>query len=168
MKQSIVVTNREELPMETTLETITPRGIRTTAAMPVAIVATVVAGVLASTVIAAIAHGAGVSHAFLPLHFATYTVLIVFAAIGGAVGWQLVRNRATNPSRLLARLVPIVLLLSFIPDVLIGFTKAETATTWGAVVALMTMHIFVATAAVASYVYFLPLRSINASERSES
>ena len=159
MKQSIAETNREEQPMETTVETITAGRTRTPAAVSLAIFTTGVAGVLASTVIAAIAHGAGVSHAFLPLHFATFTVLIVFAAIAGALGWQLVRSRATNPSRLLARLVPLVLLLSFIPDVLIGITKAEAATTWGGVVALMTMHVFVATAAVGSYLHFLPVRS---------
>jgi hypothetical protein len=157
MKQSIAETNREEQPMETTVETITAGRTRTPAAVSLAIFTTGVAGVLASTVIAAIAHGAGVSHAFLPLHFATFTFLIVFAAIGG----QLVRNRATHPSRVLARLVPVVLLLSFIPDVLIGISKAETATTWGGVFALMAMHIFVATAAVASYLYFLPVTSIN-------
>jgi hypothetical protein len=161
IEQSIVATNREELPMETTVEIITPRRVRTAAALPVAIVTTVVAGVLASTVISAIAHGAGVSHAFLPLHFATFTGLIVLAAIAGAIGWQLVRTLATHPSQVLARLVPIVLLLSFIPDVLVGITKAETATTWGGVFALMAMHVFVATAAVASYFYFLPVRSIN-------
>jgi hypothetical protein len=161
MKQSIAETNREEQPMETTVETITAGRTRTPAAVSLAIFTTGVAGVLASTVIAAIAHGAGVSHAFLPLHFATFTFLIVFAALGGAIGWQLVRNRATHPSRVLARLVPVVLLLSFIPDVLIGISKAETATTWGGVFALMAMHIFVATAAVASYLYFLPVTSIN-------
>jgi hypothetical protein len=145
--------------MQTTVETITPRRTRT-GSMPLAIVTTAVIGVLASTLIAAVAHGAGVSHAFLPLHFATFTLFIVVAAIGGAVGWQLVRARAADPSRILARLVPVVLLLSFIPDVLIGVTKAETATTWGGVFALMTMHVFVATAAVASYLYFLPVRSM--------
>jgi hypothetical protein len=145
--------------MQTTVETIRPNRLRTVVAVPVAVVTTAVAGILASTVISAVAHAAGVSHAFLPLHFATFTVLIVFAAIAGALGWQLVRSRATNPSRLLARLVPLVLLLSFIPDVLIGITKAEAATTWGGVVALMTMHVFVATAAVGSYLHFLPVRS---------
>jgi hypothetical protein len=145
--------------MQTTVETIRPNRLRTVVAVPVAVVTAAVAGILASTVISAVAHAAGVSHAFLPLHFATFTVLIVFAAIAGALGWQLVRSRATNPSRLLARLVPLVLLLSFIPDVLIGITKAEAATTWGGVVALMTMHVFVATAAVGSYLHFLPVRS---------
>ena len=147
--------------METTIEAITPRRKRTFAAVPTAVIAAVVVGDVASTIIAAIAHGAGVSHAFPPLQFATYTALIVLAVIVGSLGWQLVRTRATNPRRLLALLVPLVLLLSFVPDILVGINKSETATTWGGVIALMAMHIVVATAAVGSYLHFLPVRSTN-------
>jgi len=147
--------------MNTMTAASTPLRLKTIAAVPAAIAAAAVVGDLASTAIAAIAHGAGVSHAFAPLHFATYTVLIAAGVIGGAIGWQLVRTRATNPSRLLARLVPVVLLLSFVPDVLIGITKAETATTWGGVIALMAMHIVVASAAVGSYLHFLPARRVD-------
>jgi hypothetical protein len=131
--------------------------------VPGAVISAAVVGVLASAVIAAIAHGADVSHAFAPLHFATFTVLIVPAVIAGAVGWQLVRSRAKNPSRLLARLVPVVLLLSFVPDVLVGITKTLTATTWGGVIALMAMHVAVASAAVGSYLHFLPVRAASTS-----
>jgi hypothetical protein len=130
--------------MQTMTATSAPRRHQTIAAMPLAIAV-------------AVGHAAGVSHAFAPLHFATYTALIVAGVIGGSIGWQLVRTRATNPSRLVARLVPLVLLLSFVPDILIGVTKAETATTWGGVIALMAMHIVVATAAVGSYLYFQPV-----------
>jgi len=144
--------------MQTMIATSTPRRLKTITAVPAAMVAAVVVGDLASVVIARIAHGAGVTHSFAPLHFATYTSLIVLGVIGGAIGWQLVRTRATNPHRLLARLVPLVLLLSFVPDVLIGITKAETGTTWGGVLALMAMHIVVATAAVGSFLRFLPVR----------
>jgi len=146
----------------------TGRRLKTIAAVPAAIAAAVVVGDLASTAIAAIAHGAGVTHAFAPLHFATYTSLIVPGVIGGAIGWQLVRSRVTNPSRLLARLVPLVLLLSFVPDILVGITKALTATTWGGVIALMAMHIVVAGAAVGSYLYFLPVRPVDGRTRAET
>jgi len=151
--------------MDTFTQTSTPRHFKTAAAVPAAIVAAVVVGDLASTAIAAIAHHAGVTHSFAPLQFGTYTALIVLGVTGGAVGWQLVRYRVTNPRWLLARLVPIVLVLSFIPDILIGISKAETATTWGGVIALMAMHVVVATAAVASYLYFLPVRPIDTRSR---
>jgi H+/Cl- antiporter ClcA len=144
--------------MQTMTATSTPRRLKTIAAMPAAVAAAVLVGDLVSMVIARMAHGAGVSQSFAPLHFATYTSLIVLGVIGGAVGWQLLRTRATYPRRLLARLVPLVLLLSFVPDVLMGITKAETGTTWGGVLALMAMHIVVASAAVGSYLHFLPVR----------
>ncbi len=115
--------------MQVMTTTSTPRHLKTIAALPAAIAAAVVVGDLASVAIAAVAHGAGVTHAFTPLHFGTYTALIVLGVIGGSIGGQLVRSWATNPSRLLARLVPFVLVLSFVPDVLVGITKAETATT---------------------------------------
>jgi H+/Cl- antiporter ClcA len=143
--------------MQTMTATTTPHRRKTMTAFPAAIGAAVVVGDLASVLIARIAHGAGVTHSFPPLHFATYTALIVLGVIGGAIGWQLVQTRATNPHRLLARLVPLILLLSFVPDILIGITKAEVGTTWGGVLALMAMHIVVAVAAVGSYLHFLPV-----------
>jgi hypothetical protein len=146
--------------MQTMTATSIPRRLKTIAAIPTAIAAAVVVGDVVSVVIARIAHGAGVTQSFAPLHFATYTILIVFGVIGGAIGWQLVRTRATNPHRLLARLVPFVRLLSFVPDILIGIARAKTGTTWGGVLALMAMHIVVASAAVGSYLHFLPVRPV--------
>lgn len=58
--------------------------------------------------------------------------------------------------------MPLVLLLSFVPDVLIGVTKEATGTTWGGVLALMAMHIAVTGAAVSSYLRFLPVRPVDA------
>jgi hypothetical protein len=154
--------------MRTMTAASTPLRLKTIAAVPAAVAAAAVVGDLVSTAIAAIAHGAGVSHAFAPLHVGTYTVLIVAGVMGGAIGWQLVRTRATNPSRLLARLVPVVLLLSFVPDILIGITKAETGTTWGGVLALMAMHVVVATAAVGSYLHFLPVRTVDGRSQADT
>lgn len=148
--------------MQTMTPTSTPRRTKTPVALPVAVATAVVIGDLASNVIARIAHGAGVTRTFAPLHFATYTTVIVFGVIGGAIGWQLLRSRDTNPHRLLTRLVPLVLLLSFVPDVLIGVTKEATGTTWGGVLALMAMHIAVTGAAVSSYLRFLPVRPVDA------
>ena len=89
---------------------------------------------------------------------ATFTALIVLGVLAGGLGWQLVRTRAARPGRLLSRLVPAVLLLSFIPDLLLGITHGLDAT-WGGVAALMGMHVAVAVAAVTSYSLFLPVSS---------
>ena len=128
------------------------------AALPAAIICAVVAGDLASYAISAIAHAAGVSRSFSPLQPATFTALIVMGVLVGGLGWQLVRTRAGRPGRLLSRLVPFVLLLSFIPDLLLGIAHGLDAT-WGGVAALMCMHVAVAAAAVTSYSLFLPFSS---------
>lgn len=120
----------------------------------------VVAAVLATALdaaVAAIAHGAGASHAFRPLQTATYGGLTVAGVLAGAAGWALVRARSSSPRRLLRTLVPAVLLLSFIPDVLVGVSASMPGTSWGAVAALMSMHLLVAAVAIPVYLRVLPL-----------
>ena len=134
----------------------TLRSLPTALAFPVAVVAAVVVGALGTAVIAAIAHGAGVSHSFSPLHPGAYIAFIVLGALGGAVGWQLVRSKAQRPAKLLRTLVPVVVILSFIPDIAIGVTGGFHAT-WGGVIALMAAHVAVATAAVTSFAMLLPV-----------
>lgn len=117
--------------------------------------ASAVVGILACVVIALIAEAAGAPSDFQPL--SSYPTLVVIGVVAGALGWNLVRHRSADPRRALTRLVPVVLVVSFIPDVLVGVTKSFAHTTWGGVAALMIMHIAVAAAAVASYLYFLPV-----------
>ena len=133
----------------------TLRNLPTAVAFPLAVVAAVVVGALGTTVIAAIAHGAGVSHSFSPLHPGSYIALIVLGVLGGAAAWQLVRVKARQPSRVLRSLVPAVVILSFIPDIVIGITGSFHAT-WGGVIALMAAHVVVAMAAVTSFAALLP------------
>ena len=54
----------------------------------------------------------------------------------------------------LSSLVPVVMILSFIPDIAIGITGTFHAT-WGGVIALMTAHVVVAVAAVTSFATLL-------------
>ena len=128
----------------------------TALAFPLAVVVAVVVGALGTTVIAAIAHAAGVSHSFSPLHPGTYIAFIVLGVLGGAVGWQLVRARAHQPATLLRTLVPVVVILSFIPDIAIGITGTFHAT-WGGAMALMAAHVVVATTAITSFAMLLPV-----------
>ena len=124
-----------------------------------AIAAAAVAASILDGVIAVIAHAAGISRAFPPLQIGSFVSLTVLGVAAGAAGWSLVRSRAAAPARALARLVPVVLALSFIPDVLVGVTRAFPHTTWGGIAALMVMHVAVAVTAVASYRFFLPVAS---------
>lgn len=54
-------------------------------------------------------------------------------------------------------LVPVVVLLSLVPDVLVGASGQMPGTSWGAVVGLMVMHLVVTIVAVPAYQRVLPL-----------
>ncbi len=122
-----------------------------------AIGAAAVAGIIGCFIIATIAKAAGAPRDFQAFRLASYALLVIVGVTIGAVGWNVVRHRSADPQRLLARLVPIVLVLTLIPDVLVGVTKGLPYTTWGGVIALMLMHVLVAAAAVVSYRRFLPV-----------
>jgi hypothetical protein len=141
------------------MSTTTPleAGPSTLARAALALVTAVVAASVVDTVIAALAHAAGASHGFRPLQFATYTSLTVIGILLADLAWLTVRARSADPGRLLRSLVPVVVGLSFIPDVLVGATKSQAHTSWGAVGALMLMHLVVAASAVASFRWLLPL-----------
>ena len=115
-------------------------------------VAAVIASV-ANVVVSLIARALGVPADFAGL---TPMVFIPFTIVGtavGAVGWRLVRDRSAEPRRLMRKLVPIVVVASFVPDVAllaIGVPLAGTIT-------LMVMHMIVAATAVPVYLRVLPL-----------
>ncbi len=131
---------------------------RARTAVPAALVAAIAIGVAGTVVVAAIAHAAGVSQSFTPLKTGSYVGLIILGVLAGGASWQMVRTRAGDPERVLRRLVPLVVLVSFVPDVVIGVTGADHAT-WGGVAALMCAHVVVACAAVVSFSLFLPVTS---------
>lgn len=107
--------------------------------------------------IAAAAHAAGASNDFQPLKLPTYAGLTVVGLLAGAAGWAITRARASNPRRLLRTLAPVVLGASFVPDLLVGANAKMTGTSWGAVAALMVMHLVVASIAIPTYQLTLPL-----------
>ena len=112
---------------------------------------------LTTTAIALIARAAGASHDFRPLTPGSYLPLTVLGVLAGAIGWQIVRRRATRPAALLRWLVPVVVALSLIPDIAVG-AGTSPGVSWGAVSALMLMHLAVAAVAVAVYRRLMPLR----------
>ena len=108
-------------------------------------------------VVAAIAHAAGASREFSPLKLPSYTMLTAVGILGGALGWAFVRRRASHPRALLLKIVPIVLAVSFVPDVLVGTSRSLTGTSWGAVAALNSMHLVVAAVGLTAYLRVLPI-----------
>jgi len=139
------------------------RNLPTRIALPAALAASVVASLIVELIIAAIAHGAGAYSDFQPLTFGGLLPPTVVGLLTAVVAWELVRRRAGDPVAVMRRLVPIVVALSWVPDVVLGATHREATsqvvhTTWGEVAALMVMHLFVAAIGVGVFSRLLPLR----------
>ena len=108
----------------------------------------VVAAALATTAAALAAVAFGADPAFGPLQppvYLSFAVLGTLAAIGG---WLIVVRRVRNSARVLGILVPVLLMLSLVPDVVLLVTGFIPGTTVAGVVGLMVMHPIVATVAV--------------------
>ena len=55
------------------------------------------------------------------------------------------------------RVVPVVLALSFVPDLAVGISRAQAHTTWTGVLGLIAMHLVVAAVAVPVYARVMPV-----------
>jgi hypothetical protein len=114
--------------------------------------AAVLVAVAVNAAIAAAAVAAGASADYGPLTFPAYTLFTVLGIAAGWIGWNLVSRHARSPRRTLSVLLPVVALVSLVPDVLLLVFRFIPDTTVPAVVALMLMHIVVISVAVPAYV----------------
>lgn len=85
------------------------------------------------------------------------TTAIVYSLVGiliGFVGWVVIRQFVPRPAAVLRWLVPIVVVLSFIPDLyLLTFGMSVLL-----VIAFMVMHVVCAVIAVPAFQRVLPVR----------
>jgi hypothetical protein len=109
---------------------------------------------LVNALIAVLAHALGAPDDFSQLEPSRYVFMTALGVLGGSVGWSLVRRFSSDPERLLRRLVPSVVVLSFVPDFFL-FGEGEVT----GVVALLVMHVAVAAIAVPTYRRVMPLSS---------
>ncbi|ONI80067.1 hypothetical protein ALI22I_42290 [Saccharothrix sp. ALI-22-I] len=83
-----------------------------------------------------------------------YVFLTTVGVVVAAVAWALIRAKAKRPNALLRKLVPIVVVVSLLPDLsLFGLANASPI----GVIALMLMHFVVAGVAVPIFTKVLPL-----------
>jgi len=85
---------------------------------------------------------------FEPLNVAPVALFSALGAVGATVAYAVVDKFSETPDRTFTRVAVVVLLLSFVPDVLL--LQAEPTATVPAVVVLMVMHVVVAVACVVS------------------
>ncbi len=85
-----------------------------------------------------------------------YVVLTAVGVVIAAFAWASIRKRAKDPARTLGKLVPIVVVLSFLADVPVFFLPGASIV---GVVALMVMHVVVAAVAVPIFRRVLPVRT---------
>lgn len=83
--------------------------------------------------------------------------LTVFGVLAAAAAWAIIRARSARPDRLLRTLAPVILIVSLVPDIMVGVSDSRPGTSWGAVIALMVMHVAVAAVAIPAYQRLLPL-----------
>ena len=121
-------------------------------AMLIAAVATSAANYLVSVV--GIALGAPASQ--LQLTPPVFIGVSVVVSVVGAAFWQLVARAGKDPARTLRWLVPVVFVLSFLPDLgLALLTSPEPS----ALLTLAVMHVATITLATIVYSLVLPVRS---------
>jgi hypothetical protein len=99
--------------------------------------------VAANTVVSLAALAAGASPQFLPLTIALYAPFSILGFFAAYVGWRIVRSRASHPAAVLRVLVPVLAILSFVPDTMLaifGFIPDASIT---GVVGLAIMHLVV-------------------------
>lgn len=126
------------------------------------LVAIVVAVVL-DVVIALITLAAGASDDFQPLKPGAYVFFTVVGVLVATAGWAAIR-RTRRAASTLRWLVPTVLVISLVPDILVGADPSAMAgADWTGVIGLMVMHVAVAAVIVAMLIRTLPVTDRTAS-----
>ncbi|WP_334152631.1 DUF6069 family protein [Microbacterium sp.] len=115
------------------------------------LLAAAVVAILLNAAVAAVAVAAGAPSGYGPLTPPAYGLFTVLGVGIGWLGWRLVLSRARDPRRTLSVLAPVILVASFIPDILLLMLRFIPGTTMSAAVALMAMHVVVVLVAVPAY-----------------
>ncbi len=132
------------------------RGVTTGTALKTGAVAGVLAAIV-NVAVSAIARGPfDASDDFVPLTPGPIVLWTIVGAIIGALGWRLIVTKKANSRALLAKLVPTVLVLSFLPDLALLATDTMPGQTTAGVLALMVMHVLTAVIVVTGFRKAMP------------
>ncbi len=132
------------------------QGVTAGTALKTGAVAGVIAAI-ANVAVSAIARGPfDASDDFVPLTPGPIVMWTIVGAVIGALGWRLIVNKKANSRALLAKLVPTVLVLSFLPDLALLATDTMHGQSTTGVLALMVMHVLTAAIVVTGYRRSMP------------
>jgi hypothetical protein len=127
----------------------------TSATVVLAWIVATLAALIGTFAVAQVALAAGASDELKALTPGAYGFFTAVGTLAGLVGWLLIRRRE-NGAATLRWLVPTVLVVSLVPDVMVGFSD-QAGASWGAAFALMVMHVVVTVAAVVTFARMLPV-----------
>jgi hypothetical protein len=122
------------------------------------LLSTVIGAVVASianAVVAIAGRAAGADPAIQGLTPPAYITFTVIGVLAGAIGWALIR-RTRSAARTLTILVPVILVLSLIPDVALAMSAGSSGIVTAAIT-LGVMHVVTVAIAVPIYRKFLPI-----------
>jgi hypothetical protein len=137
--------------------TVEARTSRTTTEVILGLVLAAGVAVLANIAVSALAHAAGASPTFRHLSLTIYGPATVAGILIGTTGWAVIRRRAGRPARTLTIAVPVAVVLSWAPDLLLAAQGTEPGLSLQAIAGLMSMHLVVAAVAVLALRRILPL-----------
>ena len=119
-----------------------------TATVALTVVVAVAAVAALTALIALGAHALGADPAFAPLQPGAYLTFGIAGVLAAIAGWVLVVRIARRSARMLRILVPVLVVASLVPDVVLLLTGFIPGATPVGVIGLMLMHPVVAAVAV--------------------
>ena len=131
-----------------------PQADTSTARVALGVAAAAVVSIALNTAVALGATALNPNGTSMGLQLVAYAPLTIIGVLAGTLGWSLVRRRAANARATLRTLVPLVTVLSFIPDVVLLVTGVADVVN---MVALLVMHVVVAAVTVTAVSRVLPL-----------
>jgi Family of unknown function (DUF6069) len=124
----------------------------------VAVAAGVIIAIGANSIDAFAAIAAGASSSFAPLWPAVYAPFSAIGVVAAFIGWSIIRRRSSRPAAVLRVLVPVLAVLSFVPDAVLLATGFIPGASLTAVLALAIMHVVVVAVAVPLCLRLAPVR----------
>jgi hypothetical protein len=131
-----------------------PQADTSTARVALGIAAAAVVSIALNTAVALGAVALSPNGTRMGLDLVAYAPLTIIGVLAGTLGWALVRRHAAHARATLRVLVPVVTVLSFIPDVLLLVNGIADGVNFAG---LVVMHVVVAAVTVTTVSRVLPL-----------